>query len=183
MYLSLYPSLSGPLLHKTTKIYASGWIPREKKTIRILKRTKPETLLPHSHGIKQGEKKQKVHTPRPKGNGIPLLNLEPLRSLRGSAGTAARATSFTRRPCNHISIFGCHLFFFLLFFFFPSSSSSSSLFPLPQPSPQSLVLHSSTLTFSVFTTTYRGIIISLPLEFERQATASTYHAALANSWR
>ncbi len=179
MYLSL--SLSGRLLHKTTNIYASGWIPREKKTLRILKRTKPETLLPHSHGIKQGEKKQKVHTPRPKGNGIPLLDLEPLRSLRGSAGTAARATSFTRRPCNHISIFGCHLFFFLFFFFFPSSSSS--LFPLPQPSPQSLVLHSSTLTSSVFTTTYWGIIISLPLEFERQATASSNHAALANSWR
>ncbi len=181
MYLSLSLSLSGPLLHKTTNIYASGWIPREQKTIRILKRTKPETLLPHSHGIKQGEKKQKVHTPRPKGNGIPLLDLEPLRSLRGSAGTAARATSFTRRPCNHISIFGCHLFFFLFFFFFPSSSSS--LFPLPQPSPQSLVLHSSTLTSSVFTTTYWGIIISLPLEFERQATTSSNHAALANSWR
>jgi hypothetical protein len=29
------------------------------------------------------------------------------------------------------------------------------------------------LTSSVFTTTYWGIIISLPLEFERQATAST----------
>ncbi len=60
-------SLSGFLLHKTTNIYASGWIPREKKRIRILKRTKPETLLPHSHGIKQGEKKTKGTYPTPKG--------------------------------------------------------------------------------------------------------------------
>jgi hypothetical protein len=64
IFLSL--SLSGPLLHKTTNIYASGWIPREKKTIRILKRTKPETLLPHSHGIKQGEKTKGTY-PTPKG--------------------------------------------------------------------------------------------------------------------
>jgi len=92
----------------------------------------------------EARRKLTVHTPSPERDGIPLLDLESLGSLGSSNGTGACTASFTRRPCNHVNVFWCHLFFFSSFL--PALSPPSS--PRPFLRLHCLLLHSEVLPWT-----------------------------------